>query len=379
MSAPAFGPPPLPATSEPISVALPAYNPAERNSGNVHAFESDDGPSFSDLIDIINPLQHIPIVNMIYQNLTGDRQGAVANVVGGTLWGGPLGLFCATTDLAVQDQTGKTMSENVASLFSDDTPSDTKLADSKTPDQSKTAATAKADEPPPPAAAPQPAVTASELSTDTAKSGRNDTVSPAMPDGLMRAGEFLVFGGGPIAAATGTPGNLTKTADNRNTATAAATTPVISNQKSVSSPYNAPTMTAQNQVDAQAAAQSPSLSRQGDFLVFGEQGSAPTTSLPNTATGAANQNAPSALSGRGDEPRFRPVPARTNTATPPANLPPPTTGPAAVPFSQVGSQAKSSRDNTGSQDWFSSAFTQGMDKYQKPVNSGDDAPVSLLN
>ncbi len=51
--------------------------------------------SFHDVLDAINPLQHLPIIGTIYRHLTGDTIGNAARVVGDTLYGGPIGL--ATT------------------------------------------------------------------------------------------------------------------------------------------------------------------------------------------------------------------------------------------------------------------------------------------
>ncbi len=34
-----------------------------------------DGFSFGDIVDIINPLQHIPVVSTIYREMTGDDIG----------------------------------------------------------------------------------------------------------------------------------------------------------------------------------------------------------------------------------------------------------------------------------------------------------------
>src|SRR3970282_788734 len=42
---------------------------------------------FRDVLDIINPLQHIPIVATIYRNMTGDKLGMAPRVIGGALWG----------------------------------------------------------------------------------------------------------------------------------------------------------------------------------------------------------------------------------------------------------------------------------------------------
>ena len=61
------------------------------NPGSVPPFNNGNSLSFSDLIDILNPLQHIPIINTVYRAITGDRESAMADVIGGTLYGGPIG------------------------------------------------------------------------------------------------------------------------------------------------------------------------------------------------------------------------------------------------------------------------------------------------
>ena len=53
--------------------------------------KKDTSFGISDLIDIINPLQHIPIVSNLYQSATGDTMGAIAQIVGGAIFGGPIG------------------------------------------------------------------------------------------------------------------------------------------------------------------------------------------------------------------------------------------------------------------------------------------------
>ncbi|MBI4968826.1 MAG: hypothetical protein HZC25_11980 [Rhodospirillales bacterium] len=90
-----------------------------------------DTPSFWDLIDIINPLQHIPVVSTIYRAITGDELGQVPRVVGGILFGGPTGLISAVANAVIQEGTGKDIGEHVvAALFGDGEPAtDTMLAD----------------------------------------------------------------------------------------------------------------------------------------------------------------------------------------------------------------------------------------------------------
>lgn len=52
--------------------------------------------SFWDLLDVINPLQHIPGVNRVYRDVTGDTIAPHSQVMGAALFGGPLGLMAAT-------------------------------------------------------------------------------------------------------------------------------------------------------------------------------------------------------------------------------------------------------------------------------------------
>jgi len=50
-----------------------------------------DDFSFWDVLDIINPLQHIPVLSNIYREISGDIISPVAKIVGSTLFGGPIG------------------------------------------------------------------------------------------------------------------------------------------------------------------------------------------------------------------------------------------------------------------------------------------------
>lgn len=57
--------------------------------------------SFGDLIDTLNPLQHIPVVGEIYREITGDKIAPQARVAGGTLYGGPIGAVASVMSLAI--------------------------------------------------------------------------------------------------------------------------------------------------------------------------------------------------------------------------------------------------------------------------------------
>lgn len=62
---------------------------------------------FWDLLDIINPLQHLPIVSTIYRALTGDTIKPAMNILGGALYGGPVGLLAAYASAVVEQNTGR--------------------------------------------------------------------------------------------------------------------------------------------------------------------------------------------------------------------------------------------------------------------------------
>jgi len=69
--------------------------------------------SFADFLDIINPLQHIPIINTIYREITGDTISPLARMVGGGLFGGPIGLMASAFNNAVESQTGGDIGANL--------------------------------------------------------------------------------------------------------------------------------------------------------------------------------------------------------------------------------------------------------------------------
>jgi len=67
--------------------------------------QTDSSFGFNDIIDIINPLQHIPVVSSLYQSLTGDTIGAVAQIIGGAAFGGPIGGLVSAGMVAYQSAT----------------------------------------------------------------------------------------------------------------------------------------------------------------------------------------------------------------------------------------------------------------------------------
>jgi hypothetical protein len=93
-------------------------NPAD---GAETAAWGKDGFTFGDVLDIINPLQHIPIISDIYRAVTGDEIAPAARLMGGSLLGGLPGLAVAAVNTAVHETTGQDLGEMaIATLFGDD-------------------------------------------------------------------------------------------------------------------------------------------------------------------------------------------------------------------------------------------------------------------
>ena len=72
------------------------------------------------ILDVINPLQHIPVISTIYRNITGDEISPMARVAGDALYGGPIGAAVGLVDVAVEAKTGKDIGGNVMAMLTKD-------------------------------------------------------------------------------------------------------------------------------------------------------------------------------------------------------------------------------------------------------------------
>jgi hypothetical protein len=106
-----------------VSNSLPATPSQAAAAQDPAHLWKDKSFSFHDLLDIINPLQHIPIISTIYRYLTGDTIGNVARVAGDALYGGPIGMATGIIAAGVQIETGKDIGDHVLAMLSgDDSP-----------------------------------------------------------------------------------------------------------------------------------------------------------------------------------------------------------------------------------------------------------------
>lgn len=91
--------------------------PSESTGESEFNFFGEDGFSFWDFVDMVNPLQHIPLVATAYREITGDEIDPGARLAGGTLFGGPIGLAASTFNVILEHNTGKDSGEHVVAWF----------------------------------------------------------------------------------------------------------------------------------------------------------------------------------------------------------------------------------------------------------------------
>ena len=134
---------PGPAEVAPLDEAISGAVPIEasiagaRQASSIYDIGDVDGPrgqgrfrddvpqkdlTFGESIDIINPLQHIPLVSSVYRWATGDEISGSARIMGATLYGGPIGLVAGIAN-AISDEAngGRDLGETaLAALFGDE-------------------------------------------------------------------------------------------------------------------------------------------------------------------------------------------------------------------------------------------------------------------
>ncbi len=104
-----------------------AYTRAQDNTQPQSEF------GFTDLIDIINPLQHIPLVAQAYRELSGDEIKPSSKIVGGALFGGPLGAAGGIIDAVIVNETGADATGNaMAMAFGREKQNKTQIAQNET-------------------------------------------------------------------------------------------------------------------------------------------------------------------------------------------------------------------------------------------------------
>ena len=71
---------------------------------------------FGDLVDMVNPLHHIPLVGSVYRDITGDEIKPIGKIIGGGVFGGAIGAASGLVNAVVEEETGKDMAGNALGI-----------------------------------------------------------------------------------------------------------------------------------------------------------------------------------------------------------------------------------------------------------------------
>ncbi len=82
----------------------------------------DDGFTFMDFLDIINPMQHLPIISNLYRNWSGDTIDPIPRIGGGALFGGPIGAIASLINVIINETTGKDAGDHFLAFLEDEEP-----------------------------------------------------------------------------------------------------------------------------------------------------------------------------------------------------------------------------------------------------------------
>lgn len=90
--------------------------------------------TFGDMLEALNPLQHLPVIGSIYRSVTGATIEPAARVVGGLLFGGLGGGISSVANALIEGISGKDVGENLIAMVSPgrDAPPPPPTVDSRT-------------------------------------------------------------------------------------------------------------------------------------------------------------------------------------------------------------------------------------------------------
>jgi hypothetical protein len=191
------------------------YTQPAPDDGKPHLW-AQKGFTFHDLLDAINPLQHLPVISTVYRWITGDTIGNIPRIVGDALYGGIPGFVSGLFGVLVKEETGKDVGEHVVATLFGDSPStpavpaqnarQPELTTEQAAAPAATTATTSA------APAPPPAATTAVPTTTAAAAVATPPVLPDHPPIPLARGLGMSVG------ASATPPAITVTKDAATTA-----------------------------------------------------------------------------------------------------------------------------------------------------------------
>ncbi len=100
-----------------------SYHERQAGSRSVEEF------TFGDMVDMVNPLHHIPVVGNIYRHISGDDIKPISKIIGGGVFGGAAGAASGLVNVVAEAGTGKDLTENVISFALDEPARNNNTAD----------------------------------------------------------------------------------------------------------------------------------------------------------------------------------------------------------------------------------------------------------
>jgi hypothetical protein len=94
--------------------------PASFSAQSAPAESSSHESFFHHLWNVVNPLQHVPVIGTIYRAITGEHLDAVEKIAGDSLYGGIWGAISSVADVAFEGLTGKSFEDTALALFKSD-------------------------------------------------------------------------------------------------------------------------------------------------------------------------------------------------------------------------------------------------------------------
>src|SRR5690348_4164602 len=164
-----------------------------------HAWK-DGSFGFRDILDAINPLQHIPVISSIYRWATGDEPGNVARIVGDALFTGPYGAASSLFSIAFREETGKDPGEMMLSLVTGSdpgagaptaTPTATAFASNSIPMSAETPAVGSEGATPDAVGAPAPMVASEPAAATAANAPPSPSTAPIASAIASRPSPFI--------------------------------------------------------------------------------------------------------------------------------------------------------------------------------------------
>jgi hypothetical protein len=91
-----------------------------RDKGKMHIDPPQDF-TLDDFIDIVNPLQHLPLVSIVYRQITGDEIKPAMRILGDIGYGGPMGFVSSCAQVLFEAIFGDDMAGTAVAMITGET------------------------------------------------------------------------------------------------------------------------------------------------------------------------------------------------------------------------------------------------------------------